>query len=53
MLGPVNSININTLLYHFPERAHITQLLHGRDNFFNDEVYLRLGCETTNAETKR
>lgn len=52
VLSPVNGININTLLHHLPKRAHVPQPLHGRDNFSNDKIYLRLGRETTNTESK-
>lgn len=52
VLSPVDGININTLLHHLPERAHVTQPLHGRDYFSDDKIYLRLRRETTNTKTK-
>ena len=53
MLSPVNRINVDALLHHFPKWAHVTQPLYGCDNFLNHEIYLRLGGEATDPKSKR
>jgi hypothetical protein len=53
VLGPVDGVDVNALLYHFPERAHITQPLDGCHNFPDDKIYLSLGRETADTESER
>ena len=54
MLGlrPVDGIDIDTLLHHLPQRAHLTKPVDGTDDVFDDEVDLGLGGEAPQTEAK-
>ena len=51
-LRPVDGVNIDTLLHHLPQRAHLTEPVDGTDNVLDDEVDLGLGGEAAKTEAK-
>lgn len=55
MLGlrPVDGVDVDTLLHHLPQRAHLTKPVDGADNVLDDEVDLGLGGEAAQTEAQR
>lgn len=53
MLRPVNRVDVDALLHHLPQWAHITQPLHDRDDFLHREVDFGLGGKATDTEPQR
>ncbi len=52
LLAPLNAVDIYTLLDHLPQRTHVPQLVDGTNNPLNDEIDLRFGGESTDAESE-
>ena len=54
MLGlrPVDGVDVNSLLHHLPQRAHLAEPVDGADDVLDDEVDLSLGGEAAETEAK-
>ena len=52
-LRPVDGVDIDTLLHHLPQRAHLAEPVDGADDVLDDEVDLSLGGEAADAEPQR
>lgn len=50
MLSPVDALEIYAFLHHFVKRAKISEMLHHRVDFGDDEIDFGVCGETTNAE---
>jgi hypothetical protein len=49
VLCTLNGFDINPLLHHFPQRAHLPQLVDVLDRHLDGSVHLGIGGESTNA----
>ena len=52
MRRPFNLANIDTLLHHLPQRAHLSQPVDDAHNALNNEVDLGFGRESSDTESK-
>ena len=54
MLGlrPVDGVDVDALLHHLPQRAHLAEPVDGADDVLDDEVDLGLSGEAAETETK-
>lgn len=50
MLTPLNGIQINAILHHFPQRAQVAQVLDLTTHSVNDKVNLLVSSESTDTE---
>jgi hypothetical protein len=53
MLGPINSLDIDSLLVHLPKRAQIPQSRNDIYDFTRDEIHLSLSGESANPKSDR
>ena len=53
VLRPIDSLYIDTLLVHFPQRAQIPQPRNDIDDLARDKVNLSLSCEPSDPESDR
>lgn len=53
VLGPLDALEVNAILYHLPERTHFSKTLHMVNAFLCSVVYFLLCSETANAKPDR
>ena len=53
VLAPLDGFQINSLLHHLPQRAHVAQVVDPLDSHFYCCVDLSLCCEAPNAKPDR
>mmetsp|Transcript_6707 Transcript_6707/g.14649 ORF Transcript_6707/g.14649 Transcript_6707/m.14649 type:complete len:368 (-) Transcript_6707:290-1393(-) len=53
MLRPVDRLDVDPLLHHLPQRAHLAKPVHVLDAHLDGVVHLRLGREAADAEADR